>query len=199
MMRTIASGAPFSIARITSTKAPCTVISIAPAAACRTTAALEGAAILSTVMSSAAKKPFSMAISNGQLIAVDGPVNPTTTFSAASVADPDSSAPAKIRSLASLLYHVRIVCAPQPINGLSSAWSLFDHLVGGRDDIGRDRQAEAARRAQIDDEVESGRLVEREIAGLGAAQNLIDVNRRATKIVGNVRAVGDEAAVVGKF
>src|SRR5262249_14338784 len=135
MMRTIASGAPFSIARMTSTKAPCTVISIAPAAACRTTAVLEGALIVSMLMPSAAKKPFSIAISYGQLIAVGGPVSPTTTFSAPSVADPDNSTPAKIRPLARLLDPVRIACAPQPIIvGTALATERIAHLdvAGGR-------------------------------------------------------------------
>jgi hypothetical protein len=54
-------------------------------------------------MPSAAKNPFSIAISNGQFIAVGGPVKPTTTFSAASVTDPQTSALAKIRPVARLL------------------------------------------------------------------------------------------------
>ena len=50
------------MARIMSTKAPSTVISSAPAAACSIMAALEGAKIWSMLISSAAKNPFSIAM-----------------------------------------------------------------------------------------------------------------------------------------
>ena len=51
---------------------------------------------------------------------------------------------------------------------------LFDHLVGAEQERFRDCQPEGLGGRQIDDEIESGRLLDRDVGGLCAAQNLVD-------------------------
>jgi hypothetical protein len=51
---------------------------------------------------------------------------------------------------------------------------LFDHLVGAREQRGGHVEAERLGGREINDEIEFGRLLNRDIAGLGAAQNLVD-------------------------
>src|ERR1700731_1756592 len=83
-----------------------------------------------------------------------------------------------------------------PADRASFAWRLlsFDHLVGAGEKIRGDRDAEGARRPQIDDEVELGGLVNRKITGLGPAQDAIDVARRTPERVNRIGPVGDQAA-----
>src|ERR1700731_3081881 len=66
--------------------------------------------------------------------------------------------------------------------------TLLDHFVGGGEKIRRDREAEDMCGAQIDDEVELGRLVDGKIAGLGPAENAIHVSRRSAETVRNAGA-----------
>src|SRR5262249_37145413 len=73
---------------------------------------LDGANILSTVISSAAKNPCSMALESGHASALGVPVTPTTIFSAASVPDPNNSVLAKIRPLARFLDNLHIAFTP---------------------------------------------------------------------------------------
>src|SRR6202048_2675886 len=84
-----------------------------------------------------------------------------------------------------------------PADRASFAWRplSFDHLVGAGEKIRGDRDAEGAHRPQIDDEVELGGLVNRKITGLGPAQDAIDVARRSTETVRNVRAIRNKGAV----
>ena len=51
---------------------------------------------------------------------------------------------------------------------------FFDHLVGAREQRGGHVEAERLGGREINDEIEFGRLLNRDIAGLGAAQNLVD-------------------------
>src|SRR5919198_436632 len=68
-MRTMPIGAPFSIARIGSTRPALVATLVEPAASCWTTAALDWANTVSMTMSSAANKPFFMPIWSGQALA----------------------------------------------------------------------------------------------------------------------------------
>jgi hypothetical protein len=52
--------------------------------------------------------------------------------------------------------------------------SLFDHLVGAREQRLGDREAERLGGRKVDDEIELGRLLDRNIRWLGAAKNLVD-------------------------
>src|SRR5215471_7072403 len=52
---------------------------------------------------------------------------------------------------------------------------LFDHLVGAQEKGLGQLQPERLGGRQVDDEVELGRLLDRELGGPGAAQNLVDI------------------------
>ena len=71
---------------------------------------------------------------------------------------------------------------------------LFDHLVGGYEQAGRDRQAKRLRRFEIDHRFKFGRRLHRQIGGLVAAQDAVDIGRRLAKHVGEVDSVGHEPA-----
>ena len=62
----------------------------------------------------------------------------------------------------------------------------------------RDRQAEPLGGRKIDDKFESGRLLDRNIAGLRTAQNLVDQLGRAPELMREVWAVGHETARFNK-
>jgi hypothetical protein len=65
---------------------------------------------------------------------------------------------------------------PNPMAmGNEQAMSLFDHLVGAREQQGRDDETQRLRCYQIYDELELGRLFHRKISGLRPAQNFVDV------------------------
>jgi hypothetical protein len=52
---------------------------------------------------------------------------------------------------------------------------LFDHLVGQHEEVVWHFDPERPRGGEIDDEIKFGRLLDWEIAGLGPAQNLVDI------------------------
>jgi hypothetical protein len=64
-----------------------------------------------------------------------------------------------------------------------TAKGLFDHFVCKRDQIRRHREAKVLRGLAIDDELEFGRLLDRQIGRSGAAQNLVDEVRGAREVV----------------
>jgi hypothetical protein len=72
---------------------------------------------------------------------------------------------------------------------------LLDHLVGAREQHGRNVETQRFRRLQVDDKLEFGRLFNRQISRLAPSQNPIDVSRAAPKQVGNARATGVWARV----
>jgi len=51
---------------------------------------------------------------------------------------------------------------------------LFDHLVGAQQKRLRNVQAERLRGRKIEDQIELGRLLNRDVGGLRPAQNLVD-------------------------
>ena len=64
-----------------------------------------------------------------------------------------------------------------PTDRASFAWRLpsFNHLVGAQQERLRDRQAKRLGGIQIDDEIEFGRLLDRDVAWLGPSQNLVNI------------------------
>jgi hypothetical protein len=56
---------------------------------------------------------------------------------------------------------------------------LFDHLIGAQQEGLGHLEAEHLGGGEIEDQVELGRLLDRQVAGLCAAQNLIDIVRGA--------------------
>src|SRR6516164_3032183 len=75
---------------------------------------------------------------------------------------------------------------------------LFDHLVGAQQDRRGYRKAERLGGLEVHDHLEFCRKLHREIAGLFAAQNAIDISRGATNKVYLVGSVGEQTAVSGK-
>ena len=55
-----------------------------------------------------------------------------------------------------------------------SKTSLFDHLVGAQQERFGDSQAERLGGGEVDDEIEFSRLLDREVARLRPAQDLVD-------------------------
>src|SRR3954471_8493495 len=71
---------------------------------------------------------------------------------------------------------------------------LLDHIVGAQEQIRRDGNLLRVRGLAVDDELELGRLLDRQGGGLGALQDLVDVARRAVVEVGIKHAVGKQPA-----
>src|SRR5262245_28054399 len=78
------------------------------------------------------------------------------------------------------------------------AVSSFDHLVGGGEQCGRNGEAERLSGLEIDDKLEFGRLFDRQIAGIGALENSVDVACSAAKHITVVWSITDQAACLGK-
>ena len=55
------------------------------------------------------------------------------------------------------------------------AGASFNHLIGSGKQRRRDVEAEGLGRNQVDDEIEFGRLFDRDFAGLRPTQNLVDI------------------------
>src|SRR5262245_103417 len=81
---------------------------------------------------------------------------------------------------------------------LGSAGSL-DNPIRALQQRRRDRPAERPGGLQVDGQLELGRLLDGQIAGLGALQNLVDVGSGATKQICKVRSIGHEAALSNAF
>src|SRR5262249_50521808 len=75
---------------------------------------------------------------------------------------------------------------------------LLDHLVGGAEQCGRNGEAERVCGLEIDDKLEFGRLLDGQIAGIGALKNSVDVACGAAKHITVVRSITDQAACLGK-
>jgi hypothetical protein len=58
---------------------------------------------------------------------------------------------------------------------------LFDHLVSPREEGFRDRQPKRFCRLKIDDEIELGRLLHRDVFRLDAVEDLVNQTRQLTK------------------
>jgi hypothetical protein len=59
-------------------------------------------------------------------------------------------------------------------------------------------EAEVLSDFQVDDQPELCRLLDRQLAGLGTFEDLVDVPRRAAEIVGDVRAMRKEPSRFGE-
>src|SRR5215472_8970725 len=70
----------------------------------------------------------------------------------------------------------------------------FDDLVGAGEQQGRNGQAERFGRFEIDNQLELGRLLDRQIGGLLAFQNPSGVNAELTKNNSQARSIADQAA-----
>ena len=72
--------------------------------------------------------------------------------------------------------------------------SFNDH-IGKIEDRGRDRQADRLGGLQVDGELESRRLLDRQIGGRGPLQDLGDIAGREARVFHTIWAVAGEAAI----
>jgi len=71
---------------------------------------------------------------------------------------------------------------------------LLDHLIGGRKQLVGDRKAERLGRLAVDHQLESGRLLDGKLAGLGAAQDFVDIGSRLPRDRIDVGRVAEKSA-----
>jgi len=79
-----------------------------------------------------------------------------------------------------------------------ACWS-FDHLVGQIEHARRNGQAERLGGLEIDDQLECRRLLDRQIGGLGALEDLSDINADLAKGAGKTGSIADQAAGSGEL
>src|SRR6516164_7894511 len=75
----------------------------------------------------------------------------------------------------------------------------LDHLIGAGEDRWRDRQTQRVRRFQVDDQLEFGRLLDRQVGGLLALENAAGVFAGYSGHRGESRTVADQTAGSGKL
>jgi hypothetical protein len=78
---------------------------------------------------------------------------------------------------------------------LSSATSLLNHLVSTQQQPLRDGDAERLRGLEVDDQLELGRLFNRQIAGLRAFEDLVHIGSGTPEQVGDARPIGAEPPI----
>src|SRR5262249_33399137 len=83
------------------------------------------------------------------------------------------------RSLALLSQGSRLLILAEPHDELRGA--SFDHLVSAGEQRGRDFEAEYLGGSEVDNEIELGRLLHRQVVRLRPAQNFIDILGSAAK------------------
>src|SRR5262249_44366714 len=71
---------------------------------------------------------------------------------------------------------------------------LFDHLVGAREELARRIEAKRLGGFQIDRQLKLGRELDRQVAGLFAVKNAIDIGCRAPEQVGKANVCGQPTA-----
>src|SRR5215831_9066142 len=69
---------------------------------------------------------------------------------------------------------------------------LLDDLIGGREDRLRDREPERLGRLEVDDELELGGLLDWQVGGLSALEDLVHVAGGATEDVSRVHPIGHQ-------
>src|SRR5450631_2358803 len=69
----------------------------------------------------------------------------------------------------------------------------LNHFVGAQQYRLRNREAERLRCLEVDDKVELGRLLDRQVGRIGALENLVHIASGATEKVSKVRSIGHQA------
>src|SRR4029453_12363282 len=70
----------------------------------------------------------------------------------------------------------------------------LDYLVGAGEQRRRNFDAERPGRGQVDDEIEFGRLLDRDVGGLYAFKDLVDIIARAPEQVREVWSIGRQTS-----
>ena len=76
---------------------------------------------------------------------------------------------------------------------------LLDQVIGPLEDGLRDRQAECFRRLQVDDQLEGGGLLDRQIAGLCSLENLFHIARNTRGLKNTVWPIGQSTPTGDEF
>src|SRR5262249_46998779 len=110
-------------------------------------------------------------------------------------------------SFASFLATSRDVCSspdsgviadvPKPLPGAKrrpSRPALFDHLVGDREQLVWNGEAERLRSLEVDGQLELGRHLDRQVSRSCASKDAIDVGRSSPVQIDAVDAIGDQTA-----
>src|SRR5262249_58785564 len=87
-----------------------------------------------------------------------------------------------------------IATLPEIPTGLGHRARSFDYLVGAAEQGWRHVEAEGLGRDQVDDQLEFGRLLDRKVCRLRAAQNLVDKVGGAAIEVQKVRSIRHQTA-----
>jgi hypothetical protein len=69
--------------------------------------------------------------------------------------------------------------------------SLFDHLVGPREQYRRKVDPRVPSSVEIDDQLKFVRKFDRQVTRLGTFEDLHDVGSRATKVISEIDAIAD--------
>src|SRR5258708_29459686 len=93
--------------------------------------------------------------------------------------------------------YVRLV--PRATERIAANSALFDHFVSQQLHRYRYIDAERLGGLHVDDQLEPGGLLDGEVGGLGALEDLVHVHRAAPKQVVDVGAIGDETAHLDKL
>jgi hypothetical protein len=88
---------------------------------------------------------------------------------------------------------------PQPDSCIAATASLFDHLVGGRQNRRRNCKTQRLCGFEIDHQIEFRRLLNRQISRLGSSRDEIDVLCGTTLHHGEAWSVGQQSARVHDF
>jgi hypothetical protein len=86
-----------------------------------------------------------------------------------------------------------------PVIFAASARCLLDDLVGAHEERLRQSEAELLGGLQIEDQLEPGRLLDRQVGRLGALENLSGVNARLAIGIREARPIADQAARRDEF
>src|SRR6267378_1903950 len=84
----------------------------------------------------------------------------------------------------------RIVLPPRPIQ------PLFNYLIRPPQQRGRDREAEGFGGLEVDDQLELRGLLDGQIAGFGALEDLVNVDSGAPEEILRVRRIANKAAIL---
>src|SRR5215467_12648239 len=77
--------------------------------------------------------------------------------------------------------------------------TLLDDFVRPREHRRRDREAEGLGGLQVDDELELGRLFDREVTGLGTFEDPVDLSGEAGNVLQGRGSVGEQPTRLGEL